>query len=60
MRALSQLNHAEVRRKLEDFHRSLESATPIVPITYKAEILDSFKPGFWEHCFVDLFYRGDC
>ena len=43
-----------------EFHKSLESATPIVPVFVSKDMLSSFDPEFWPHCFVDLFFRGDC
>ena len=47
VRALARLNHQDIRRKLEEFHQSLSSAVPVVPVTHSKDILSSFSPEFW-------------
>lgn len=42
VRALAQLNRADIRRKLIEFHESLESATPTVPVVVEKIILSNF------------------
>ena len=47
-----------MREKLEAFDRSLEHTN--LRITHGTDMLSSFHQDFWVHCFVDLFYHGDC
>ena len=58
--ALQRLHHEDIKRELERFHRELQTVTPKVYIVQRNEMLSSFAPEFWSHCFVDLFPRGDC
>ena len=43
VRALRQLHHEDIRRQLEEFHKSLESATPTSPLSLSKDMLSSFE-----------------
>ena len=60
VKALVRLNHADIKRQLIEFHRSLSKPVPQVAVEYSSTILSNFDTDFWSSCFVDLFYRGDC
>ena len=46
VRALRQLHHQDIRRQLDEFHKSLESTTPSAPISVSKEFMSSFDPDF--------------
>ena len=57
--ALSNLQHQEVRKKLQQFVAASEREEPL-SIPHTGTFLNNHAPLFWYSCFVRLFPRGDC
>jgi len=47
------------RQELETFWQQ-PAAGVVLKLRHEPELLNSFDYWFWAHCFVDLFFRGDC
>ena len=58
--ALSRLSNAEARRQLLKFDRDSNGENAPVAISHQDNLLSQFAPAFWTHCFLHLFFRGDC
>ena len=48
------------REELQTFWDKTQAGNLILKLRHKPELLNSFDDLFWAHCFVDLFFRGDC
>ena len=48
------------KRELHTFWEQSAQGQTLLEIRHKPELLNSFDSEFWAHCFVDLFFRGDC
>ena len=47
VRSHRRLHHEDIRRQLDEFHRSLSSETPTVPLPQSNTMLSSFSLDFW-------------
>jgi hypothetical protein len=51
---------AQAKRDLQTFWSQSGQNQTLLELRHEPKLLNSYDSEFWAHCFVDLFFRGDC